>query len=274
MNDHDESLHPRATDGKFATKAVTEADGGMSALATAAPEVPLVSAMTEKFGPVSVVDAPSGYACGSNADRAVQIATEPDEIGTVVEANLLMSGESVVEATVTASWPLPADQRAVSEWESNAVRIYLPHPGSPQDLTDALDQIGDRAQIQRALDTEFTLPQARHQAEQATKHTGRPVRVDDTMLVTLNDGGATPRVEFRAPHGRGTATLCFERSTGRVTGGTVSTAFGQVSLADDQSLTQVASRVTSEIRGGSGATWEGTREELEQRMATVFGVAR
>ncbi|MNW70613.1 hypothetical protein D3C74_500000 [compost metagenome] len=53
----------------------------------------------------------------------------------------------------------------------------------------------------------------------------------------------------------------------------MSTAFGQVSLADDQSLTQVASRVTGEIRGGSGATWEGTREELEQRMATVFGVA-
>ncbi|OCI30269.1 hypothetical protein [Oerskovia enterophila] len=106
MNDHDESLHPRATlehrakrgalnastaqprmrDGKFATKAVTDADGGMSALATAAPEVPLVSAMTEKFGPVSVVDAPSGYVCGSHADRAVQITTDPDRTGTEVEA--------------------------------------------------------------------------------------------------------------------------------------------------------------------------------------------
>ncbi|MFD6092817.1 hypothetical protein ACFWGN_11905 [Oerskovia sp. NPDC060338] len=40
MSTHDETLHPRATDGKFATKDVTEAVGGLGALGPELPQCP------------------------------------------------------------------------------------------------------------------------------------------------------------------------------------------------------------------------------------------
>ncbi|WP_277209188.1 hypothetical protein [Isoptericola croceus] len=114
MSTHDESLHPRAADGRFAVKAVDEAAGGLDVF-SAQPDAE-VAATTDLLADPGAdhEDLVAAVAPGAPLRSRLTVATSSTVSGIGVIAS--RDPDPVVRAASTQAWDLPvADRRRLDQ---------------------------------------------------------------------------------------------------------------------------------------------------------------
>lgn len=132
---YDESKHPRATDGKFATKPATESDANLAAVAPPGPDLGAI-----------------------HADRARALAADVDMVESAL-AKLRTEQTRHEVAAFVAKLPPDAHEIAVLDWSDDVVNDYGSYDLTLGEVTDADgNEIGHREDLTIPMRGDGTSP--------------------------------------------------------------------------------------------------------------------